>query len=98
MELIEQREHQELQEELQMEFSCIRSRSVEIPTVGNVEHGKSFVLIGCGPRNSKRVKSYGRLKKQKRAMDRTAIRFDGIGDRPRSSLDAGLCAHRGTLY
>ena len=37
-----------------------------IPTVRNVEHGKSFVLIGCGSRNSKRVKSYGLLKKRKK--------------------------------
>ena len=71
---------------------------MEIRTVGNVEHGKSFVLIGCGSRNSKRVKSYGRLKKQKRAMDLTVIRFDEIGGRARSSLNAGLCAHRSTLY
>ena len=81
-----------------MAFSWIRNRSVEIPTVGNVEHGKCFVLIGCGSRNSKRVKSYGRLKKQKRAIDRIVIRFDGIGDRARSSIHAGLCAHNSTLY
>ena len=45
-----------------------------IRTVRNVEHGKSFVLIGCGSRNSKRVKSYGRLKKRKKG--RTARRSD----------------------
>ena len=47
-------------------------------TVRNVEHGKSFVLIGCGSRISKRVKSYGRLKKRKKATDRSLIRFDGL--------------------
>ena len=51
-----------------------------IRTVINVEYGKSFVLIGCGPRKSKRVKSYGRFKKRKKATDRSLIRFDGIGE------------------
>ena len=51
-----------------------------IPTVRNVEYGKSFVLIGCGSRKSKRVKSYGRLKKPKKATDRSLIRFDSIGE------------------
>ena len=40
-----------------------------IQNVRNVEHGKSFVLIGCGSRNLKRVKSYGRLKKRKKATN-----------------------------
>ena len=63
-------------EKIKKEFFCTRNRSMTIPTVRNVEHGKSFVLIGCGSRNSKRVKSYGRLKKLKKATDRSSIRFD----------------------
>ena len=55
-----------------------------IPTVRNVEHGKSFTLIGCGPRNFKRVKSYGRLKKRKKATDRSLFPFDGVGKSLRS--------------
>ena len=47
-----------------------------IPTNRNVEDGKGFVLIGCGSHNSKWVKSYGRLKKRKKAMDRSLIQFD----------------------
>jgi len=35
---------------------------MEIRTIGNVKCEKAFVLIGYGSRNSKRVKSYGRLK------------------------------------
>ena len=58
----------------------LQNRSMTIRTVGNVEYGKSFVLIGCGSRKSKRVKSYGHLKKRKKAMDRSLILFDGIGE------------------
>ena len=59
---------------IKMEFFCTGNRSMTIPTVRNVEHGKSFVLIGCGSRNSKRVKSYGRLKNGRKR--RTARRSD----------------------
>jgi len=38
---------------------------MEIPTVGNVEREKVFVLIGYGSHNSKQVKSYDRLKNRK---------------------------------
>ena len=35
-------------------------------------------MIGCGSRKCKRVKTYGRLKKRKKATDRSLVRFDGI--------------------
>ena len=62
---------------------------MRIQTIRNVEHGKSFVLIGCGSRNSKRVKSYGLLKKRKKAKDRSLIRCEGIGEslRGRETLE-----------
>ena len=63
-----------------MELVCAQNRFMTIKTVRNVEHGKSFVLIGCRSCNFKRVKSYGRLKKRKKATDRSLIRFDGIGE------------------
>ena len=80
---------------IKMEFFCTRNRSMTIPTVRNVEHGKSFVLIGCGSRNSKRVKSYGRLKK---ATGRSSIRSDGIGKSRRSPRNARACSHCSTRY
>ena len=79
-----------------MELFCTQNRSMTIRNVRNVEHGKSFVLIGCASRNFKRVKSYGRLKKRKKATDRLLIRFDGIGEslrtptNPRASHSVAL--------
>ena len=67
-----------------------------IPPVGNVEHGKSFILIGCGSRNFKRVKSYGRLKKGMKATDRSLFRFDGIGKSLRSPWNAQARSHYST--
>ena len=67
-------------EKTKMELFCTKNRSMTIRTVRNVEYGKSFVLIGCGSSHSKRLKSYGRLKKRKKATDRSLIRFDGIGE------------------
>ena len=63
-----------------MELFCTQNRFMTIRTVRNVEYGKSFVLIGCRSRKSKRVKSYGGLNKRKKATDRSLIRFDGIGE------------------
>jgi len=37
---------------------------MEILTIENVECELAFVLIGCGARKSKWIKSYGRLKKR----------------------------------
>ena len=72
-----------------MELFCTQNRCMTIRTVRNVEHGKSFVLMGCGSRNSEGVKSYGRLKKRKKATDRSLIRFDvfGVSLRSRETLE-----------
>jgi len=46
---------------------------MEVPTVENVEPEKAFVLIGYGSRNSKGVKSYGRLKNRELDEDCSVI-------------------------
>ena len=85
-------------EKTKMELFCTQNRSTIIRTVGNVEHGKSFVLRGYGSRNSKRVKSYGRLKKWKKATDRSLIRFDGVGESLRTPPNARACSQCSTRY
>ena len=81
-----------------MKLFCTQNQSMTIPTVRNVEHGKSFVLIGCGSHNSKSIKSYGHLKKRKKATDRSVIRFDGIGESLQSPRNARACSHCSTRY
>ena len=71
-------------EKLKMDLFCTQNLSMTIRAVRNVERGKRFALIGCGSRISERFKSYGRLKKRKKATDRSLFRFDGIGKSLRS--------------
>ena len=81
-----------------MELFFTQNRSMTIRNVRNVEHGKRFILIGCGSRNFKRVKTYGRLKKRKKATDRPLIRFDGIGESLRTPPNDRACSQCGTRY
>ena len=85
-------------EKIKMELFCTQNTSMIIQTIIDVEHGKIFVSIGCGSRNSKRVKSYGRLKKRKKAMECSSIRFDGFGESLRTPPNDRACSQCSARY